>query len=154
MQDLSGVSGAAPAWLEIMTHLHPADALSLRTALAVPTGVTQRMTLFDPPLEPPRSEWFVAGTEMDVVALQDPSSRPPRILYPGDGTILAMDPDIPEEQQRLFFRMSAVDANLHWRLDDQPVDPGEGWSLSRGEHRLTLTDAQAQVVDEVRFFVR
>ncbi|MEO5349015.1 MAG: hypothetical protein H7836_05165 [Magnetococcus sp. YQC-3] len=65
-----------------------------------------------------------------------------------------MDPDIPEEQQRVYFRMSSVAANLHWRLDDQPVEPDEGWPLTQGEHRLTLHDAQAQVVDEVHFFVR
>ncbi|MEO5340154.1 MAG: penicillin-binding protein 1C [Magnetococcus sp. MYC-9] len=154
MQDVSGVSGAAPAWLELVTHLHPPGAEALPRSPPVPAGVTSVATRFLPPLEAPRPEWFLAGTEMAVVALGDADSRPSRILYPGDGTILALDPDIPEQHQRLFVRMEPFNARLHWRMDEHPLEPQEGWLLTQGRHRLTLLDADAQVVDTVHFTVR
>ncbi|MBF0162440.1 MAG: penicillin-binding protein 1C [Magnetococcales bacterium] len=154
MRDVSGVSGAAPAWLEIMTYLHPEGADARQTALSIPAGVTQRETDFTPPLEPPRSEWFVTGTEMTHVSLVDADSRPPRILYPQASTILAMDPDIPAEQQRLLVRMEPMRETLRWQMDDQPLDPAEGWLLAPGYHQLALIDEEAQAVDTVRFFVR
>ncbi|MBF0459949.1 MAG: penicillin-binding protein 1C [Magnetococcales bacterium] len=154
MQQVSGVSGAAPAWLEIMAYLHPTGAAAPPTAPPAPGGVTRIQTAFQPPVEPPRSEWFLTGTELAVVTLNDTATRPARILYPGNGTILAMDPDIPTEQQRLFVRMDPNNANFHWRMDDQPLDPEEGWLLTQGRHRLALTDADAQMVDSVHFVVR
>ena len=62
MRDVSGVSGAAPAWLAIMNALH-AELPS--RAPQPPVGVVAQQLSFEPPLEPTRREWFIAGTEAD-----------------------------------------------------------------------------------------
>ncbi|MBF0153510.1 MAG: penicillin-binding protein 1C [Magnetococcales bacterium] len=155
MHEVSGITGAAPTWLEIMNHLHPAGGHVPSLPPDPPPGVTSTQTTFLPPLESPRPEWFMADTEMPLVQLNDAAERPTRILHPRDGTIMALDPDIPPGQQRLFPRMDSANSTLRWRLDSQPLDPTQaGWPLTRGEHRLELIDRADKVVDGVRFQVR
>ena len=60
MWDVSGVTGAAPIWREIVDHLHERQP---SRAPSVPSGVVQREVVFAPAVEPARREWFVAGTE-------------------------------------------------------------------------------------------
>ncbi|MBF0626692.1 MAG: penicillin-binding protein 1C [Magnetococcales bacterium] len=155
MREVSGVSGAAQIWQELMLYLHPPG---LQTPLHPPTppaGVVQVATTFHPPLEPPRQEWYLTGTERSAIFLNDPAARPPRILEPGDGTILALDPDIPAGHQRLFPRMEPLLPRHHWRMDGAPLpDEANGWSLRPGPHRLELLDEQETVVAVTRFQVR
>ena len=151
--EVSGVTGAAPVWLEIMTFLHQ-DRHD--TPPSPPTGVTMVETHFHPPLEHPRKEWFLAGSEMPSVTLNRAVvPPPPRILYPLNGAILAMDPDIPPERQRLFFRMNPETPLLHWRLDEQPLaNTKKGWFPTRGRHQLALATDDGSIVDHVHFQVR
>ncbi len=60
MWDVSGVTGAAPIWREIVDHLHASQP---SRAPKAPADVVQREVVFVPAVEPPRREWFVAGTE-------------------------------------------------------------------------------------------
>ena len=152
MQDVSGVTGAAPIWHEIMRYLH-----QKRPARppAPPTGVVASNVKFFPEIENERREWFVRGTELSEVRLQDNSDvRLARITYPGRGTILALDPDMPSGVQRVFFEMTPENASLHWQLDGTVFDSDDGWKLSSGHHRLALVDASGTVQDEVVFEVR
>ena len=60
MHDVTGITGAAPVWLDVMNHL---DQRFGSDAIARPAGVTSRIVEFPQAVEPPREEWFVAGTE-------------------------------------------------------------------------------------------
>ncbi|MEO5368780.1 MAG: penicillin-binding protein 1C [Magnetococcus sp. DMHC-1] len=155
MHDVSGITGAAPIWQEIMTYLQTTPGTSPSLPPPPPTGVTQVQTTFHPPLEPTRLEWFLTGTEIPHVQLHDRTTRSSRILHPGDGTIMAMDPDIPPDRQRLFVRMEPENPQLRWHLDGQLLDPHQtSWPLTQGSHTLELIDDQARMVDRVRFQVR
>ncbi len=149
MRDVSGVSGAAPVWARIMRELHRSDpAVPSRP----PAGVESIEVDFDG-LEPSRPEWFLDGTGTRRVMSLPARADAPRIVYPGDGMIMAVDADIPPGHQRVFFEMSpAVDHQ--WRLNGERVDGARGWTPVPGVHALELVDAGGTVVDHVRFTVR
>ena len=76
---------------------------------------------------------------------------------PVHGTVIALDPDIPSQSQRL--RLQAADRaapRLAWRMDGKPLGRGAvlEWLPWPGRHTLELVDAQGQVLDTVRFEVR
>jgi penicillin-binding protein 1C len=152
MRDVSGTSGAAPAWREIM------DALQARPTgpPSVPPGVVAERVRFEPPVEPARTEWFVDGTETGLVQLAGVGGRP-RIAAPPDGVIVALDPDIPPGNQRLVFSAQGVQGlAAEWVLDGEPIGPaGEPvrWAPVPGGHRLVLR-ADGRELDAVSFRVR
>jgi penicillin-binding protein 1C len=132
------------------------------------------------PLEAARQEWFLEGTQQPLFAIdsgaggQDEAAastkkipRPPgreagasapglgaRITAPAPGTIIALDPDIPPARQRLQF--TATGSGWLWRMDGRPLGRGVrvAWMPWPGRHVVQLTDAQGQVLDEVRIEVR
>ena len=76
-----------------------------------------------------------------------------RITYPTDGLIMAFDPDIPEERQRVLLNAAGEVTGLRWRLNG--VELADRVFLPRrGKHRLALSDAASREVDEVRNEVR
>ncbi|MGZ9058405.1 MAG: hypothetical protein ACXW14_04075 [Burkholderiaceae bacterium] len=109
MWDVSGVTGAAPIWREIVEHLHASRPSRAPTA---PTGTVQREVKFVPAVEPLRHEWFVAGTESTthVTTISMPvAEAAPRLLAPAAGPVIAPDPDIKrpepgEAEYKIRFR--------------------------------------------------
>lgn len=80
-----------------------------------------------------------------------------RILSPAPGTIVALDPDIPPERQRLqFVASSAQRGTVRWRMDGKVVAQGVRWAWLPwpGRHRVELIDARGQVLDTVQVEVR
>jgi penicillin-binding protein 1C len=154
MHDVSGVTGAAPAWLEIMNSLH-ADLPSQPPS--PPEGVIGRHIHYADGLEPERQEWFIAGTETAEVAIPDPATRPPRIESPADGMIVALDPDIPVQNQKLVFRARPARSGTLFLLDDRPMGSAENpvkWPPQPGAHVLKLQDSRGRTLDAVKFLVR
>jgi penicillin-binding protein 1C len=147
MWNVSGITGAAPVWVEIMNRLHQ-DRTS--SAPQPPPGVAAQTDAGDG-----RREWFLRGTEMSVLpGVANPGVR---IVYPASGTIVALDPDIPAEEQKLFFEAQPADDRLQWVLDGNRIG-GAGalflWTPARGKHSLALVDAANRIVDTVAFEVR
>jgi len=153
MWDVSGVSGAAPVWRDLMDYLHR-DQPSRQGA--APNGVLGRQVRYAPAHESARQEWFLRGTETALVEAVAPERRAPKIIYPVDGSILAVDPDIPSERERVLFQAQAGQG-LRWRLDDAEqgaADTVLAWRPLVGRHRLELLDAQGKVLATTRFEVR
>jgi penicillin-binding protein 1C len=153
MWDVSGVTGAAPVWRDVMDYLQRAAPGRAPTA---PAGVRQQQVSYRPALEPVRLEWFIAGTETAEVQLLGEVGRVPRIVYPVDTSILALDPDIPSARQRVIFQAQTA-RGLRWRLDGAdlgPAEQGVPWLPLAGGHALALVDAEGGTVTEVRFQVR
>ena len=166
MHDVSGVSGAAPVWLEVMDALHrrQGDVVVRSDAPFVPNKVEARQIRFHPVLEPARKEYFLEGTEQDVIqansttldrlGVATDSHQLQRIAYPGLGTIIALDPDIPPDYQGVVFKaLSPLAHGWQWRLDGKIVRNAV-WFPLPGKHMLELLDADGQVVDSVNFEVR
>lgn len=133
MHDVSGVTGAAPAWLEIVNWLHR-DTPSQPPALPVPG------------LDAGSSAPFVLPAGAGL----------PRILAPAAGSIMAIDPDIPEESQQVIFEADAG-AGHRWVLDGGVLGPATtavAWRPIQGAHTLSLVGDDGRAVDRVSFRVR
>lgn len=166
MWDVSGTSGAAPVWAALMGELHRRTPSQ---APLPPAGVVQVTARFQQQLEATRPEWFIRGTEQTVFAHEGPAEQrlarskhqstpaddtPPRIAAPANGTIIALDPDIPASRQRVTF--SAEGRNVRWRLDGKDFAQGSDaqWLPWPGRHVVQLLDAKSEVMDEIRIEVR
>jgi penicillin-binding protein 1C len=152
MWDLSGVTGAAPVWVEIMHYLHGHQ--TSRKPIP-PAGLVQQ-TVEISGLDQTRREWFVKGTETAHVQ-PAASLQATRIVYPVAGTIVAMDPDIPPENQQMFFEAKPAGDNLEWILDGQSLGPAAAlmsWMPRKGKHVLKLRDHTKRELDSVDFEVR
>ncbi len=156
MRDVSGVSGAAPIWRDLMDYLHT-DSGS--TAPEMPPGVVAREIHFSPPLESARTELFLEGAETSEIRLVAASGSGlalrSRILYPTNGTVIAIDPDIPVTHQRMPFNAQGAE-NVVWLIDG--IFAGNGseiwWSPAGGKHKAVLTDVNGLELDAVTFEVR
>ncbi len=82
------------------------------------------------------------------------SASSARITSPTSGTIIALDPDIPPNRQRVSF--SAEGANVAWLLDGKPFAKGNAaqWLPWPGRHVVQLVDVKGVKLDEIRLEVR
>jgi penicillin-binding protein 1C len=154
MLDVSGVTGAAPAWHEIMVRLHR-DTRS--HAPAVPSGLVAQDVRFEPAIEPSRRSWFLEGSEVDRVSVLTHDTGRARIASPANGTIIALDPDIPAANQRVVVESRGADSRLAFYLNGQRLgssDRPREWNPIPGTHTLELRGADGRVRDSVRFVVR
>ncbi len=154
MWDVSGVTGAAPLWQDVMNYLHHTHTNGKPQP---PPGVEQVAVIFEGDLEPTRMEWFLTGTAETYIATKPRSAQRARIVYPAPGQIIAVDPDIPEDQQRVLFQASAQVAGGAWRLDEQVFGDGSdilAWEPQVGRHVLSLHQADGNELDRVEFQVR
>ena len=154
MHSVSGVSGAAPVWQALVRHLH-ARRPSLRPP--VPGGVLSARVAFDAQREPAREEVFIAGTEQALqlaTAAVVANGKAPGagISSPRDGSVFALDPDIPPGAQRITFE---GERGL-WVLDGKRLGTSARWSWSPwpGPHRLVLLGHDGQPIQSLRFEVR
>ena len=127
------------------------------------------------PLEAARSEWFIEGTQQSLFAMTSGAPRartdwarglkrseiqsseaetPRRITAPATGTIIALDPDIPTNRQRV--RLQAEGQGIRWLIDGKAFARGAQaqWLPWPGRHVIQLTDAEGMVLDEIRLEVR
>ena len=82
----------------------------------------------------------------------------PRITYPSDGLILAIDPDIPDENQSIFFETKGDQIDYEWTLNGKNLCkicmPSISWNPGQGKFMLSLVDKQNRIIDTVHFEVR
>lgn len=157
MRDVSGVTAAAPIWHELMSYLH-ARQPSHRPP--PPASLEHRHITFADDLEAPRAEFFLPGTALARVEPLPPSaSGKSRITRPIANTVIALDPDLPIENQRLALRAAPAALGrqpLQWRIGATVVAQGASayWLPRVGRHRIVLQDAAGVVMDEVQIQVR
>ncbi|WP_434064068.1 penicillin-binding protein 1C [Roseateles aquae] len=151
MHQVSGVSGAAPVWAGLMRWLHR-DRPS-RPPLP-PAGVLALKTQFEAAREADRMEWFLAGSELARVqaTAEVQSLAAQGIKSPRDGSVYALDPDIPPRAQRLRFEGEAG----VWQLDGRRLGQGAAlsWAPMPGRHELRLLSDSGKLIQSVRFEVR
>ncbi len=153
MWNVSGISGAAPVWVEVMNWLHRNEAPTRREP---PPGLVREEIVFPQGTVPPREEWFIRGTE-PVLLEEKGGPYHQRILYPLPGTVLALDPDIPRDLQKIFFILQTPQKAVHWVLNGAEF-PSQGkatpWTPKAGKYHLALVDDESRTLDSVQFEVR
>jgi len=153
MWNVSGVTGAAPLWAEVMNFLH---GEGVRPEGKIPEQVVSREIAFSQAPAPPIREWFIRGTEPNS-RVQKTGQLNQRIVYPPSGTVIALDPDIPVNQQKVFFISQAHEEGLQWRLDGKTLEAvGKtiSWTPRPGRFELAIADREGKILDFVYFYVR
>jgi penicillin-binding protein 1C len=154
MKSVSGTSGAAPVWRDVMMALHrdmPGKPLPR------PPGIEARRVSFANNVEPSRNDWFLAGTGQAQQSFAPATSRRPRITNPVSGSVFALDPDIPINRQRMGVSVTGAVAGHRLVLDR--IDLGDADARPQvlagpGVHQLVLLDPGGRVIDRIRFTVR
>jgi penicillin-binding protein 1C len=169
MWDVSGTTGAAPVWAAVMQFLHRNEASKTPSAPAnLVKNFVELQAHFSQngssALEATRQEWFLAGTEQSqfainkiaVQAINTPATsvNNARITSPVSGTIIALDPDIPPNRQRVSFQ--AEGQGVAWLIDGKPFAKGANakWLPWPGRHVVQLVDAKGVKLDEIKLEVR
>jgi len=153
MWNVSGVTGAAPLWIEVMNFLHRNDPNIKKEA---PLGLVRREIEFPPGMMPPREESFIRGTEPNSKN-QKIGQFNPRIIYPPSGTVIALDPDIPLELQKIFFISQSNENDFRWILNGLPMEMlGKTipWTPKAGKYLLAIADGKGKVLDFICFEVK
>jgi penicillin-binding protein 1C len=81
----------------------------------------------------------------------------PRLISPPEGTVIALDPDIPEDRQKVPLRSTAAEEGDLLYLDGTLLGPAEGeyfWRPVPGHHALTLVAPDGTERDRSGFTVR
>jgi hypothetical protein len=71
--------------------------------------------------------------------------------------VIAWDPDIPKERQKVFFEAEISNRQAYWQLDGKlsgSANQPTPWSLTPGVHELALVSANLNRLDTVRFEVK
>jgi penicillin-binding protein 1C len=152
MWNVSGITGAAPVWIEMMNRLHHRMPMREEPSL----HLARKEIQFPYGLGSAKEELFIRGTE--------PNTKDQRIgqfnqwiVYPPSGTVIGLDPDIPPELQKVFFVSQPKRNNLRWVLNGHTMKEMGSyfpWSPRAGAYTLALIDENDQRVDSVHFEVR
>jgi penicillin-binding protein 1C len=154
MTRVSGTSGAAPVWRDVMLALH-AGRPGFRPA--PPGGLEARSVAFAATREPARPEWFVRGTAQTSMAGAPATARRPRIVSPLSGTVYALDPDIPIRSQKIRLKTVGAVSGERLSLDGRDAgDAADGPLVlpGPGRHMLALLDSGGRVLDRSVFTMR
>ncbi|MBU6153767.1 MAG: transglycosylase domain-containing protein [Bdellovibrionales bacterium] len=135
MQDVTGVSGAAPMWRKVM------DFLNDKSPSQMPPSI--------------------AGIKLPEPGAQGRALIPPntpRIVYPHEGSVLALDPDIPLSRQKVLLKSTLSTKDYEWVMDGVvfgSLDEPRFWGIQRGRHLVELRKrGGGHSEDSVRFLVK
>jgi penicillin-binding protein 1C len=134
MRGVSGVTGAAPVWREVV------EALSVRSSDRAPGDVSHSNHARHAGIAP--GPGLSAFQPALAFSIQSPAA----------GSIWLMDPSLSEAVQRILLYGPAG----QWWLDGRRIADGSRawWSPRPGRHVLELRDAGGRLLDRVDFEVR
>ncbi|MBI5073785.1 MAG: penicillin-binding protein 1C [Nitrospirae bacterium] len=158
MWNVSGVTGAAPIWHEVMSYLHAKE--TSRSPKMPKDMIIQAKN--ERTSDARNKELAIKGTEpaslqRETTAQTESSSFMQRITYPAEGMIIALDPDIPEDQQRVFFEANRAGDHLRWRLNSREIGRASeiiSWQPVPGTYTISLVDTGDAIIDSVHFMVK
>ncbi len=189
MREVSGVTGAGPIWHDIMSYLHrergsrqpPRPATLTESAITFENDTEAARTEYflagtemthialassagsagyGSHLADEDMTVDLANETADATATSNRSNGRIEIRAPADGTIIALDPDIPQLNQRLQLYAVRPAGGAHtavrWYADGQYLSDANpfAWYPVPGSHVIDARDANGQIQDQVRIHVR
>ncbi|KJU81885.1 penicillin-binding protein 1C [Candidatus Magnetobacterium bavaricum] len=154
MRDVTGITGAAPVWLDVMNYLH---RLTPSNKPQPPASLLSMGVSFDNNVDSDRDEWFIKGTETPAVVSLTAQRQQPHIVYPVEGTIISIDPDIPQDNQLVAFRFQPEAASFQWVLNSKRTGNTGSlmwWRPQKGSFTLAIVGKDGRFLDSVSFQVR
>ena len=157
MWDVSGITGAAPVWRDIIEYLHQSN---YSQQPAAPAGLVHQQIRYQPAIESPRHDWVIArenqqSTQTNVIDVTPASAM---LIAPPDSAIIAPDPDIPQQRQWLLLQSGGAGKSCLFLDNQQAAACGKTKILVPlplpGKHLLTLTDTHGKLLDMHAFEVR
>lgn len=130
MWNVSGVTGAAPVWRDILNYLSSGEI-----------NISQ-----------------VEAKKKDTVFI--PTKNPSaliKIIHPVNQSIFAIDPDIPDENQALYFEANKIDKEVFWMLNGKRLSDIKGmyfWKPISGKYKLAIVTKANKILDQIEFTVR
>lgn len=127
MWNVSGLTGAAPIWRNLMMSLHAGHPNQ---------DLAQG---YEPPNEPLIKRSIT------------------RIRYPQANMLIGLDPDIPKAKQRLPIQIQSPQSSQSIFVDGKKLARAEEtvfWNLTKGRHQVELKTSDGRRVDDVSFVVR
>ena len=130
--------------------------------IAPPANLLKRHVQFasnDGAVEAGRDEWFARGTEpaSALIVARGEGSVGARIVMPTDGTIIALDPDIPAANQRVQLKSGDAAHAGCWSVNDQRLGCSGvpvAWSPTAGNAVIRLLNRDGTELDRVTIIVR
>ncbi|MHB1246774.1 MAG: transglycosylase domain-containing protein [Sulfuriferula sp.] len=154
MLNVSDVNGAARVWQTLINKL---NAIQPSHTPVLPGGVVVQTVRFEPPLESPRRELFLPGTEQSVATLAG-NTGAPQIIGP---VSLTLNTDLPAAWQKVRFHSRPVHLQWNWLVDGEPApmewlqpDGSLLYTPQPGTHQIRLVDGQDQTLDTLSFTVQ
>lgn len=134
MWNVSGISGAAPIWIEIMNWLAKNRRSNpIANYYDFHISETKRTTLLP--------------AQKKIQGIQKPTHK----------SIFAYDPDMPASHQRIFFEAKVYSKKYYWQLNGKKLAVADEvylWPPKRGRYQLSLVNPKNQIVESVIFEVR
>lgn len=161
MWNVTGITGAGPVWSSIINYLHKNSS---NTITEPPKDVIKKPIIIESINLTEKDEWFIKGTEPSLIRdsryiiTSNKYHFIPRIVYPSDNTIITVDPDIPEEMQKIILEAYPINAEIIWILDGKKIGQSADNAIIItpiiGKHTLKIIDHQSNELDSVKFEVK
>jgi penicillin-binding protein 1C len=152
MWNVSGVSGAAPIFSDLVHYLHKDSKFSPKKK---PDGIVS-ITVKDNLNNMSYKEYFLKGTESiqtNVTKMKSVNA----IKYPLNNMIIALDPDIPQKSQVVFIEALEKNSSHFLVLDKLKLGNAtqiHSWNPELGWHTLELWNEKGEKIDKIRFEIR
>lgn len=148
MRNITGITGAGPIWREMM------EFLNERSPSPNPVPPPKLVSKY--------GYYYLEGTEpvsepSIATLVEDEVAPTPKILYPPNGLIVAVDPDIPPSKQRILLRSNIQEQGIYWFLNGAKLGSATKdipWSPKNGKYKLSIGRDKNRLIDIVKFEVR
>jgi penicillin-binding protein 1C len=155
MDEVSGVSGAAPSWQEIMEHLHkdePSKAPQLPDGL-----VTQKIR--HQWKSNSQTEFFIKGTEPLAEVIELAPEKRVQFVFPAEGSTLIKDPKISDSRIALYVRFKGeIPENSLLKLNGgilgHAMSPFKIEKPETGHHQMMIISPLGETVAKVNFLIK
>lgn len=155
MDEVSGVSGAAPSWQEIMEHLHK-DVPS--KAPHIPKGLVTRKIRHQWKSNP-QNEFFIKGTEPLGKVIELAPEKRVQFVFPAEGSTLIKDPKISDSRIALYVRFKGeIPENSLLKFNEvilgHAMSPFKIEKPKTGRHQMMIISPLGETLANVNFLIK